>query len=109
MSAVGLDFSVTSLFGVTDKIALVSEGCSRTGIAAATALVQNGARVYIASRVETNLQRVGGESFYVGYTFAETYPDQGTAQRERSRTMRIYCCRPGGKRHLTLSWQPAHT
>lgn len=58
MDASSLDFSLSSLFGVKDKIALVSEGCSGTGVATAAALVQNGAKVYIVSAVEADLRKV---------------------------------------------------
>lgn len=54
----GLDFSATSLFNVKGKVALISNGCSTTGIAAAVALAQNGAKVYVVSQSEEALRIV---------------------------------------------------
>lgn len=54
-----VDLSVASLFNVKDKIALVSGGGSGIGLMIAGALVQNGAKVYIASRKEKQLREVG--------------------------------------------------
>ncbi|CAE6473993.1 unnamed protein product [Rhizoctonia solani] len=50
------NLSVNTLFNVKDKIALVSGGGSGIGFMIASALVQNGAKVYIASRKEKQLQ-----------------------------------------------------
>ncbi|KAF8602329.1 NAD(P)-binding protein, partial [Ceratobasidium sp. AG-I] len=50
--------SLSSLFGVKDKIALISEGCSAVGVAIAAALVQNGAKIYIASAMKEDLQKI---------------------------------------------------
>ncbi|KAG8681969.1 hypothetical protein FRC09_017115 [Ceratobasidium sp. 395] len=47
-----LDFSLASLFDVRDKIALVTDGGSRTGAAIAAALLQNGAKVYVVCESE---------------------------------------------------------
>ncbi|KAG8754757.1 hypothetical protein FRC12_011098 [Ceratobasidium sp. 428] len=47
-----LDFSLASLFDVRDKIALVTDGGSRAGAAIATALLQNGAKVYVVCESE---------------------------------------------------------
>ncbi|KAG8683104.1 hypothetical protein FRC09_016291, partial [Ceratobasidium sp. 395] len=47
-----LDFSLASLFDVRDKIALVTDGGSRTGTAIAAALLQNGAKVYVVCESE---------------------------------------------------------
>jgi len=52
------DLSVNNLFNVKSKIALVTGGGSGIGEMIATALVQNGAKVYIASRKEKQLKEV---------------------------------------------------
>ncbi|KAI8812911.1 hypothetical protein BJ742DRAFT_792232 [Cladochytrium replicatum] len=52
------DLSIPNLFGVKGKVALVTGGGTGIGLMIATALVQNGARVYIASRKLENLQKV---------------------------------------------------
>lgn len=51
-----VDLSVAKLFNVQGKIALVSGGGSGIGFMIASSLVQNGAKVYIASRKEKQLQ-----------------------------------------------------
>lgn len=51
-----VDLSIASIFNVKDKIALVSGGGSGIGFMIASSLVQNGAKVYIASRKEKQLQ-----------------------------------------------------
>lgn len=53
-----VDLSIARLFGAKGKIALVSGGGSGIGFMIASALVQNGAKVYIASRKEKQLQEV---------------------------------------------------
>jgi NADP-dependent 3-hydroxy acid dehydrogenase YdfG len=58
MNAPDKDLSIPSLFNVKDKIALVTGGGSGIGLMIAGALVQNGAKVYIASRKEKQLQQV---------------------------------------------------
>jgi len=58
MSIAESDFSVSSIFDVRDKIALVTGGGSGLGTMMASALVQNGAKVYIASRKEKQLKEV---------------------------------------------------
>lgn len=52
------DLSVSSLFDVRGKIALVSGGGSGIGYMIADGLAQNGAKVYIASRKEAQLRQV---------------------------------------------------
>ncbi|KAG8828986.1 hypothetical protein FRC17_007242 [Serendipita sp. 399] len=52
------DLSVPTLFNVKGKIALVTGGGSGIGSMMAAALVQNGAKVYIASRKEKQLKEV---------------------------------------------------
>ncbi|KAF8589674.1 NAD-P-binding protein [Ramaria rubella] len=52
------DLSVPSLFDVKGKIAVVTGGGSGIGTMIATAFVQNGAKVYIASRKESQLKEV---------------------------------------------------
>ncbi|KAG8742607.1 hypothetical protein FRC10_001205 [Ceratobasidium sp. 414] len=56
MADTRVDLTVASLFNVKDKIALVSGGGSGIGLMIAGALVQNGAKVYIASRKEKQLK-----------------------------------------------------
>ncbi|KAG8708397.1 hypothetical protein FRC09_001272 [Ceratobasidium sp. 395] len=56
MANTHVDLTVASLFNVKDKIALVSGGGSGIGLMIAGALVQNGAKVYIASRKEKQLK-----------------------------------------------------
>ncbi|KAM0756465.1 NAD(P)-binding protein [Meredithblackwellia eburnea MCA 4105] len=52
------DLSLSNLFGVKGRIALVTGGGSGLGEMMATALVQNGAHVFIASRKEKQLKEV---------------------------------------------------
>ncbi|KAF8268336.1 rhamnolipids biosynthesis 3-oxoacyl-reductase [Lactarius quietus] len=52
------DFAVPNLFNVKGKIAVVTGGGSGIGTMIATAYVQNGAKVYIASRKESQLKEV---------------------------------------------------
>jgi len=52
------DLTVPSLFNVKGKIAVVTGGGSGIGTMIATAFVQNGAKVYIASRKESQLKEV---------------------------------------------------
>ncbi|KAH7338924.1 hypothetical protein B0J17DRAFT_396342 [Rhizoctonia solani] len=58
---VGDNLSASGLFDVTNQIALVTEGCSRTGVIVATTLIKNGAKVYLASKDEVRLQEIQGE------------------------------------------------
>jgi len=58
MANVEVDLSVPSLFAVKDQVALVTGGGSGIGTMIATALVQNGAKVYISSRKEKQLKEV---------------------------------------------------
>ena len=53
-----VDLRVPSLFAVKDQVALVTGGGSGIGTMIATALVQNGAKVYISSRKEKQLKEV---------------------------------------------------
>ncbi|OCH94653.1 rhamnolipids biosynthesis 3-oxoacyl-reductase [Obba rivulosa] len=52
------DFSIPSLFDVKGKVAVVTGGGSGIGTMFAAAYVQNGAKVYIASRKEKQLKEV---------------------------------------------------
>ena len=52
------NLSVASLFGFKDHVVLVTGGASGLGEMAAQAFVQNGARVFIASRKEGQLKEV---------------------------------------------------
>jgi len=52
------DLSISNLFNVKGKIALVSGGASGIGQMIATGLVANGAKVYIVSRKEKQLKEV---------------------------------------------------
>ncbi|KAG8888366.1 hypothetical protein FRB98_007761 [Tulasnella sp. 332] len=58
MSSSESNLSVASIFNVRDKIALITGGGSGLGTMMASALVQNGAKVYIASRKEKQLKEV---------------------------------------------------
>jgi len=60
------DLSVPSLFNVRDKVALITGGGSGLGTMMASALVQNGAKVYIASRKENQLKEVSDRLDKVG-------------------------------------------
>ncbi|KAM5538148.1 hypothetical protein V8D89_008191 [Ganoderma adspersum] len=51
-----LNFSTSALFGVKGKVAVVTGGGSGIGSMIASAYVQNGAKVYIASRKEEQLK-----------------------------------------------------
>ncbi|KAI0786985.1 rhamnolipids biosynthesis 3-oxoacyl-reductase [Abortiporus biennis] len=53
-----IDLSVASLYNIKGKIALVTGGGSGIGAMIAAAYVQNGAKVYIASRKEKQLKEV---------------------------------------------------
>ncbi|KAG9318070.1 hypothetical protein JVU11DRAFT_134 [Chiua virens] len=55
------NFSIQSLFNVRGKIALVTGGGTGIGKAIASALVQNGAKVYIAARKEAQLKEAVAE------------------------------------------------
>ncbi|KAG2131273.1 NAD(P)-binding protein [Suillus bovinus] len=55
------DLSVQSLFNVKGKIALVTGGGTGIGKTIASALVQNGAKVYIAARKESQLKETVAE------------------------------------------------
>ncbi|KAG8763955.1 hypothetical protein FRC11_008282 [Ceratobasidium sp. 423] len=50
------NLSASGLFDITDHVALITEGCSRTGVIIATTLVDNGAKVYVASKDEVRLR-----------------------------------------------------
>ncbi|KAI9507269.1 rhamnolipids biosynthesis 3-oxoacyl-reductase [Russula earlei] len=52
------DFTIPNIFNVSGKIAVVTGGGSGLGTMIATAYVQNGAKVYIASRKEKQLREV---------------------------------------------------
>lgn len=52
------DLRVSNLFGFTNDVALITGGASGLGEMAAQAFVQNGARVIIASRKESELKQV---------------------------------------------------
>ncbi|RDX52529.1 NAD-P-binding protein [Lentinus brumalis] len=56
MSGEGLDFTTSNLFHVRGKVAVVTGGGSGIGAMIASAYVQNGAKVYIASRNEKQLR-----------------------------------------------------
>ena len=51
------DFRVNSLFNFKNHVVLVTGGASGLGEMAAQAFVQNGARVFIASRKESELKK----------------------------------------------------
>ncbi|KAF8713610.1 Rhamnolipids biosynthesis 3-oxoacyl-reductase, partial [Rhizoctonia solani] len=55
------NLSASALFSAAGQTVLITEGCSRTGIIAATTLVENGAKVYIASKDEIRLQEIQEE------------------------------------------------
>lgn len=53
----GTDLSISSLFNFKDHVCLVTGGATGLGEMAAQAYVQNGARVIIASRKESELKK----------------------------------------------------
>ncbi|KAL4065175.1 hypothetical protein J3A83DRAFT_4360473 [Scleroderma citrinum] len=55
------DLSIQALFSVRGKIALVTGGGTGIGKSIASALVQNGAKVYIAARNESQLKEAAAE------------------------------------------------
>lgn len=52
------DLRISNLFGFTQHVVLVTGGASGLGEMAAQAFVQNGAKVIIASRKESELKQV---------------------------------------------------
>ncbi|KAI8989184.1 NAD-P-binding protein [Trametes punicea] len=58
MSTAELDFRIPTLFDVKGKVAVVTGGGSGIGSMIASAYVQNGAKVYIASRKEKQLKEM---------------------------------------------------
>ncbi|KAI0752641.1 rhamnolipids biosynthesis 3-oxoacyl-reductase [Daedaleopsis nitida] len=58
MSKDSLDFTASNLFGVSGKVAVITGGGSGIGSMIASAYVQNGAKVYIASRKEKQLKEM---------------------------------------------------
>jgi D-arabinose 1-dehydrogenase-like Zn-dependent alcohol dehydrogenase len=56
-SASGADLSVASLFDFKNHVVLVTGGATGLGEMAAQGFVQNGARVFIASRKESELKK----------------------------------------------------
>ncbi|KAI0643807.1 NAD-P-binding protein [Trametes meyenii] len=58
MASTELDFTTPTLFDVKGKVAVVTGGGSGIGSMIASAYVQNGAKVYIASRKEKQLKEV---------------------------------------------------
>lgn len=61
-----IDFNVNTLFNVKNKIALVTGGGSGIGKMITSALVQNGAKVYIASRNLKVIEQVAKELTDIG-------------------------------------------
>jgi len=55
------DLTVNSLFNFKNHVALITGGASGLGEMAATAFIQNGARVIIASRKESELKKVSSQ------------------------------------------------
>jgi len=60
------DFTIPNLFNVKGKIAVVTGGGSGIGTMIASAYVQNGAKVYIASRKEEQLKEVSRKLNKIG-------------------------------------------
>ncbi|KAF8480280.1 rhamnolipids biosynthesis 3-oxoacyl-reductase [Russula ochroleuca] len=60
------DFTIPNLFNVKGKIAVVTGGGSGIGTMIASAYVQNGAKVYIASRKEEQLKEVSEKLNKIG-------------------------------------------
>ena len=58
MSSENAKFASVSLFNVEGWVCVVTGGGTGIGLMIATALVQNGAKVYIASRKEKQLKTV---------------------------------------------------
>ena len=56
--ATATDLSISSLFSFTNHIVLVTGGATGLGEMAASGFVQNGAKVFIASRKESELRKV---------------------------------------------------
>jgi NAD(P)-dependent dehydrogenase (short-subunit alcohol dehydrogenase family) len=64
----GFDLSVSSLFDFKNHVVLVTGGATGLGEMAAQAFVQNGARVFIASRKEAELKKVRRDCLLQGPT-----------------------------------------
>ena len=58
-AAAGSDLRVSTLFDFSNHVVLVTGGATGLGEMAAQAFVQNGAKVFIASRKEAELKKVG--------------------------------------------------
>ncbi len=56
-----MSLKLTSLFSVANKTALITGGATGLGFMMASALVQNGARVIIASRKQAQLEKAVAE------------------------------------------------
>ena len=52
------DLRISNLFGYSNHVALVTGGATGLGEMAAQGFVQNGAKVFIASRKESELKKV---------------------------------------------------
>ncbi|CUA67494.1 short-chain dehydrogenase/reductase SDR [Rhizoctonia solani] len=88
--------SASGLFDVTNQTALVTEGCSRTGVIIATTLVENGAKVYLASKDEVRLQEIQRELSRRGpgrceYIIADLESKQGCVAFCAALKKREYC------------------
>lgn len=91
------DLSLTSLFSFTNTIAVITGGATGLGEMAAQAFIQNGARVIIASRKESELQKTSNRLNELGpgkceYVVADLKDKKGCdafVEKVKERTDRV--------------------
>jgi NAD(P)-dependent dehydrogenase (short-subunit alcohol dehydrogenase family) len=101
------NLTAKNLFSFDHHVALITGGASGLGEMAAEAFVQNGAKVFIASRKESELKKV--RKCYRGTT--RRVADgrlclvRGETQWHRTRKMRVHRRRPQGQSRMREACQ----